>query len=70
MQQFQEERFFAMSKYLSQIQDAVDITIDYTKQRKAFGKPLIANQDIYFKLAEMQTDIQAVRALIHQACER
>ena len=70
MQQFQEERFFTMSKYLSQIQDAVDITIDYTKQRKAFGKPLIANQDIYFKLAEMQTDIQAVRALIHQACER
>jgi len=70
MKQFQEERFFAMSKYLSQIQDAVDITIEYTKQRKAFGKPLIANQEIYFKLAEMQTDIQAVRALIHQACER
>ncbi|MEW4982602.1 MAG: acyl-CoA dehydrogenase family protein [Cycloclasticus sp.] len=70
MKQFQEERFFAMSKYLSQIQDAVDITIEYTKQRKAFGKPLIENQEIYFKLAEMQTDIQAVRALIHQACER
>ncbi|MEO1962464.1 MAG: acyl-CoA dehydrogenase family protein, partial [Cycloclasticus sp.] len=51
-------------------QDAVDITIDYTKQRKAFGKPLIANQEIYFKLAEMQTDIQSVRALIYHACEK
>ncbi|MEO1889407.1 MAG: acyl-CoA dehydrogenase family protein, partial [Cycloclasticus sp.] len=61
MKQFQEERLFVMSKYLSQVQDAVDITIDYTKQRKAFGKPLIANQEIYFKLAEMQTDIQSVR---------
>jgi len=70
MKQFQEERFFAMSKYLSQIQDAVDITIEYTKQRKAFGKPLIENQEVYFKLAEMQTDIQAVRALIYHACEK
>ncbi|HIF17398.1 MAG TPA: acyl-CoA dehydrogenase [Cycloclasticus sp.] len=70
MKQFQEERLFVMSKYLSQVQDAVDITIDYTKQRKAFGKPLIANQEIYFKLAEMQTDIQSVRALIYHACEK
>ncbi len=70
MKQFQEERLFVMSKYLSQVQDAVDITIDYTKQRKAFGKPLIANQEVYFKLAEMQTDIQSVRALIYHACEK
>ncbi|MEH6503912.1 MAG: acyl-CoA dehydrogenase family protein [Cycloclasticus sp.] len=70
MKQFQEERFFAMSKYLSQIHDAIKVTIDYTKQRKAFGKPLIANQDVYFKLAEMETEIQATRALIYQACER
>ena len=70
MKQFQEERFFAMSKYLSQIHDAIKVTVEYTKQRKAFGKPLIANQEIYFKLAEMETEIQATRALIYQACER
>jgi citronellyl-CoA dehydrogenase len=70
MKQFQEERFFAMSKYLSQIHDAIKVTVEYTKQRKAFGKPLIANQAVYFKLAEMETEIQATRALIYQACER
>jgi len=70
MKQFQEERLFVMSKYLSQVQDAVDITIEYTKQRKAFGKPLLSNQEVYFKLAEMQTEIQAVRALIYMACEK
>jgi len=70
MKQFQEERLFVMSKYLSQVQDAVDITIEYTKQRKAFGKPILANQEVYFKLAEMQTEIQAVRALIYMACEK
>ncbi len=70
MRQFQEERLFVMSKYLSQVQDAVDITIDYTRQRKAFGKPVLANQEVYFKLAEMQAEIQAVRALIYFACEK
>ena len=34
-----------------------------------FGQPLIDNQVIHFRLAELQTEIEALRALTYQACE-
>lgn len=70
MEQFQEERLAAATKYLSQIEDAITITIDYTRQRSVFGKPLLENQVVYFKLAELQTEVTAVRALLHFAAEK
>ena len=42
-------------------------TIEYCSQRKAFGAPLIDNQVIHFRLAELQTDVEALRALIYRA---
>lgn len=70
MEQFQEERLAAATKYLSQIEDAIDITIEYTRSRQAFGKPLLENQLIYCKLAELKTEVTAARALIYYATEK
>jgi alkylation response protein AidB-like acyl-CoA dehydrogenase len=46
---------------------AVQWTLDYTKERKAFGKPIIMHQAIAFKLANMITQIDAARLLIWRA---
>jgi citronellyl-CoA dehydrogenase len=69
MQQFQEERLFAGSKYLSQIEDAITVTAEYTASRVAFGKPLLDQQMIHCKLAELQIECNAARALLREAAE-
>jgi citronellyl-CoA dehydrogenase len=69
MQQFQEERMFAAAKAVVQLQRVVDLTCDYTGGRKAFGKPVRDNQVVYHKLAEMQTQIEALRSLTYRAVE-
>lgn len=69
MKQFQEERLFAASKYLSQIEQAIGITAEYTASRVAFGKPLLENQLIYCKLAEVKAECAAARALLREATE-
>ena len=40
---------------------------EYAKQRIQFGKPIIAQQGIAFKLADMETAIEAARLLVYQA---
>ena len=44
-------------------------TIEYTKDRKAFGQPLIDNQYIHFQLAEMQTEVELLRAGVYRATD-
>ncbi len=46
---------------------AYEISLDYAKERVAFGKPIIMNQAIAFKLANMITRIDASRLLIWRA---
>ena len=46
---------------------AYEIALDYAKERVAFGKPIIMNQAIAFKLANMITRIDASRLLIWRA---
>ncbi|MDQ0428291.1 alkylation response protein AidB-like acyl-CoA dehydrogenase [Planomicrobium stackebrandtii] len=48
-------------------QGALDASIDYAKEREQFGKPIMANQGISFKLADMATSIEASRLLTYQA---
>ena len=69
MEQFAEERMFAVSRTTSQLQDAVDITIEYTKQRQAFGRKLIDNQWIHYTLADLATEVEALRALNYRCIE-
>ena len=46
---------------------AYEYSLEYAKERKAFGKPIIMNQAIAFKLANMITEIDAARLLIWRA---
>lgn len=69
MRQFQYERLYAAAKQIRGMECAIQDTIAYTRDRKAFGKSLLDNQVIHFKLAELQTEIEALRALIYRAVE-
>jgi acyl-CoA dehydrogenase len=51
-------------------QMALDATIDYVKERKQFGKPIAAFQATQFKLADMQTDLEAARLLLYAAAQK
>ena len=46
---------------------AYEYALDYAKERKAFGKPIIMNQAIAFMLADMATEIDAARLLVWRA---
>lgn len=46
---------------------ALELAVNYAKERKAFGKPIAQHQAIQFKLADMATQIEAARLLILKA---
>jgi len=69
MLQFQEERLAAASGALAPLQNAIDETIEYTRTRHAFGQPLLNNQYLHFRLAELQTELELFRALTYQAAD-
>ncbi|HMM51218.1 MAG: acyl-CoA dehydrogenase family protein [Burkholderiales bacterium] len=68
MMQFQEERLWAAANSLAAGEILAE-TIAWLREREAFGQPLLANQFVYFKLAELNAEIEAVRALLHRAVE-
>lgn len=63
MEQFQMERLVGAIGCVAGAEKAVRETIRYTQDRVAFGKPLIANQWIQFKLGELLTEIESARQL-------
>ena len=69
MLQFQEERLWAAAACLKAHEYIIDATIAYTRNRKAFGQSILDNQVVHFKLAEMQTEVELLRALTYRAAE-
>ncbi len=69
MLQFQEERLWGAASSLRSLDNMIDTTIEYTRQRKAFGKSILDNQVVHFRLAELRTEVAALRALTYQAVE-
>ncbi len=69
MLQFQEERLYAAAGSLRSLDRLIDQTIDYTRQRHTFGKPILHNQVVHFRLAELRTEVEALRALTYRAVE-
>lgn len=65
MEQFQVERLVAAILAYSGAEKAVRDTIRYTTERTTFGKPLISNQWIQFKLGELLTEIEATKHLTY-----
>ncbi len=69
MLQFQEERLWGAASGLITLDRCVEQTIEYCKERKTFGQPLINNQAIHFRMAELQTEIECLRALTYRAAD-
>lgn len=69
MMQFQEERLFAASNSLKGMEHVINETIEYARERKVFGMSLLDNQTVHFRLAELQTEVEALRALTYRACD-
>jgi len=55
------------SQALGIAQGALELSTQYVQERETFGKHLYKHQSIAFKLADMATDIEAARLLIHKA---
>ncbi len=70
MLQFQEERLWAALASLVSLDNTIDETVEYTRQRKAFGKSILDNQVVHFRLAELKTEVQALRSLTWDAVEK
>jgi len=61
-----EERLIGAAGYIASAQLSWDLTADYVKERKAFGKPLAAFQNTQFKLAEMRTELDIAQTYVDQ----
>ena len=64
MSQFQDERMIGAYMGVSGARRAIDRTIDYLRMREAFGKPLLANQHLKYRLAELIADTD----VLHEYC--
>jgi acyl-CoA dehydrogenase len=62
-----EERLANAVQSITGAQVAWDLTLDFVKQRRVFGKPLAAFQNTRFKLAELRTQIDVVQAFVDQS---
>jgi acyl-CoA dehydrogenase len=69
MQELAWERMHVGIQAVSCCEAALDWTIDYTKSRRAFGKPVIDFQNSRFTLAEMKTEVQVGRVFLDRCLE-
>lgn len=69
MQQFQEERLWCAASTLQSLSNCIQWTVDYAQERRLFGSTLADQQWVQFKLAELKTEVESLRALTYQACE-
>jgi citronellyl-CoA dehydrogenase len=65
MQQFQHERFSAIPMCYISAEETIAMTVEHIRQRKVFGKPLIAKQVLRHRLADWQTEIECLRQLTY-----
>ena len=64
MRKLAQERLSVGIQAVAACETAIDITLAYCKERKAFGHPIGSFQNSRFKLAEMQTETQIARVFI------
>ena len=68
MSTFEASRPLVGAQALGIARAAYEYSLDYAKERKAFGRAIIENQGIAFKLADMKMEIDAARLLVWRAC--
>jgi len=65
MKTFDQSRPGVASQAVGIAQGALDLTVEYVKERKQFGKSISSFQGVQFMLADMATQIEAARALVY-----
>lgn len=62
-----QERLVAAIGFLATAQTAFDLTLDYVKERRAFGKPIGAFQNTRFKMATMRAELDMAQTYVDQS---
>ncbi len=70
MQQLPSERLQIGIQGVAMMERALSLTIQYVKDRKAFGKPLLDFQNTQFKLAECKTEATVAKVFVDHCTER
>ncbi|MFI9381678.1 acyl-CoA dehydrogenase family protein [Kutzneria sp. NPDC052558] len=70
MQQLPQERLIIAVSAIAGMQTALELTLDYVKQRQAFGRELIKFQNTKFELAECATEVAVTRAFVDQCVQQ
>ena len=69
MMQFQEERLWAAASAINKLMRNVNDTIGYIRERKIFGSAVLDFQVVHYRLAELKTEIECLRALTYRAVD-
>ncbi len=69
MEQFQIERLWGAAGGLRKMERAIAMTAEYAASRMIFGRSVLDNQVVHFRLAELQTKVELLRSLIYRAVE-
>lgn len=69
MEKLQQERLMVAISAQTASEDMVEMTLDYVKSRKAFGKPIGAFQNTQFKLVEMSTEVELGHSFLESLIE-
>ncbi|MCG7508805.1 acyl-CoA dehydrogenase family protein [Mesorhizobium retamae] len=70
MQQLPQERLLIGAQAIGMIERALAVTVDYVKERKAFGKAVVEFQNTQFKLAELKTEATIGRVFYNDCVKR
>ena len=70
MQQLPAERLVIANSSVAAIERAIQLTLDYTRERKTFGNAIFDYQNTQFKLAECKADWMAARAMVDQLTQQ
>lgn len=68
MKTFDKSRPGVAAQAVGIAQGALDLAVDYARNRRQFGQAISSFQGIQFMLADMATEVEAARALVYSAC--
>lgn len=66
-QMLAQERLVAAIGFMATAQTAFDLTLEYVKERRAFGKPIGAFQNTRFKMAQMRAELDMAQTYVDQS---
>jgi citronellyl-CoA dehydrogenase len=69
MMQFQEERLWAAASAIQSLSNNIDETVAYVRERQIFGKAVLDHQVVHYRLAELKTEVECLRALTWRAVD-